>query len=209
MVELAIRQARERFPKFVKLTFPSYQFNWHHYQLATALEAVERGDLKRVIFTIAPRTGKSEQISVRFPVWYLGKHPEWEVMAASYASELAHTFGRKVRNLSVDPSVQEVFPGLVLAEDSKAAGRWNTQAGGGYFATGIGGPATGRGANLLLIDDPVKNREEANSKVMRDKAYDWFTSVAYTRLAPGGAVILVMTRWHDDDLAGRLIKKGG
>lgn len=142
----------------------------------------------------------------------MGRNPAKEIIAASYNSDLARDFGRSVRNIVRQSEFQAVFPTSTLAEDSKAADRWNTNHGGGYVAAGVGTAITGRGAHVLLIDDPFKDREEADSELRRQRVWDWYTSTAYTRLMPGGAVVLIQTRWHEDDLAGRLLEaesKGG
>ncbi len=152
-----------------------------------------------------PRHGKSELASRRFPAWYLGRHPDHSVIAASYNSDLATDFGRNVRGIVSSEEYQSVFK-TKLAQDSAAANRWHTDRGGAYVAAGVGTAVTGRGANILLIDDPVKDREEAESEIRRQRVWDWYTSTAYTRLAPGGAIIIIQTRWHEDDLAGRAIE---
>lgn len=152
-----------------------------------------------------PRHGKSEKASKRFPAWYLGRNPSRQVIAASYNSELATDFGREVRNIVSSPEFGDTFPGIGLRQDSRAADRMNTTHGGAYFAVGVGTATTGRGAHLGLIDDPFKDRQDADSELQRDRVWDWYRSTFYTRLMPGGAVVLVMTRWHDDDLAGRLL----
>lgn len=146
-----------------------------------------------------------------FPAWYLGRNPSHYVIAATYAQELADDFGRKVRDQIADPSFQAIFPGCRLKGDSKSSKRFHitqeeisTDLDGAYFAAGIGGPLTGRGAHLLLIDDPVKNREEAESEIFRRRNKDWYSSTAYTRLMPGAKVIVIQTRWHEDDLSGWL-----
>lgn len=151
-------------------------------------------------------THNSALASVGFPGWHLGNYPEHEVMACSYNSALAMSFSRKVRNLVREPAYQVVFDDMRLDPDSQSVETWHTTEGGMYAALGVGGPATGRGAHVLLIDDPVKNRAEAESETSRDAVWDWYTSTAYTRLAPGGGVIVILTRWHDDDLAGRLLR---
>lgn len=160
-----------------------------------------------------PRSGKSLLVSEYFPAWYLGRNPSHYVIAATYAQELADDFGRKVRNQIADKQYQNIFPGCTLKGDSQSAKRFHiqqqgieTNLDGAYFATGIGGPMSGRGAHLLLIDDAVKNREEASSQAVRQRNKDWFTSTAYTRLMPGGRIVVVMTRWHMDDLAGWLLE---
>jgi predicted phage terminase large subunit-like protein len=185
---------------------PNYECPPHLELLASKLEAVARGEIKRLMVFMPPRHGKSNQCSEMFPAWYLGHHPRHQVMFTTYGQDLADGFGRKVRNAVSDPRHVRSFPESVIANDSKSAQRFNTQAGGVYYAAG--GAVTGRGADLLLIDDPIKNREEAESRLQRDKLWDWYASTAYTRLMPGGAVVLVQTRWHEDDLAGRLLAGG-
>lgn len=142
--------------------------------------------------------------SIDFPAWYLGRNPDKEIITASYSADLAQDFGGKTREKVNSDAFKLVFPDVTLKEDEKARGRWRTDQGGSYIAVGVGGPMTGRGANIMLIDDPIKNREEANSEVYREKTWDWFTSTAFTRLEPKGVVIVIMTRWHMDDLAGRI-----
>lgn len=181
-----------------------YQPAAHHRRIANALERVARGELKRLMICMPPRHGKSMLASEYFPAWYLGHHPDHQVMHASYSQELVDQFGRKVRNQLRDGLYLAVFPGTVLSEDSQAANKFSTAAGGNYFAVGVGGSATGRGAHLLLIDDPIKDRLDADSERMRIALKDWYTSVAYTRLMPGGAVVVIQTRWHEDDLMGWL-----
>jgi predicted phage terminase large subunit-like protein len=159
-----------------------------------------------------PRHGKSELASRRFPAWYLGRNPRKQIIAASYNSDLASDFGRDVRNIVAAPQFGAVFGKVTLAADSQAANRWHTNSGGAYVAAGVGTAVTGRGADVLLIDDPLKDREEADSETTRERVWNWYTSTAYTRLMPGGAVVLIQTRWHEDDLAGRLLeaqKAGG
>lgn len=154
-----------------------------------------------------PRHGKSELASIRFPAWYLGKNPDKEIISCSYNDELADEFGRKTRNVLRDEWYNIIFPDTNLAKDSKRIDRWSTEQGGGYVASGVGGAITGRGADLLIIDDPVKNREEADSDSYQERVWDWFSSTAYTRLHPDGAVIIILTRWNDGDLAGRLLER--
>ncbi len=204
--------ASETLTAFTEYTFPQYRTAEHHRLICEKLEAVERGEIDRLMIFMPPRHGKSELASKRFPAWYLGRNPEKQVITASYNSDLAGDFGRQVRNIVREQRFRNVFPSVTLAEDSQAANRWNTSAGGSYVAAGVGTAVTGRGAHLLLIDDPVKDREEAESETRRETVYNWYSSTAYTRLMPGGAVILIQTRWHEDDLAGRLLEaeaKGG
>jgi predicted phage terminase large subunit-like protein len=162
-----------------------------------------------------PRHGKSMLASEFFPAWYLGRNPSHYVIAATYAQDYADDIGRKVRDQIADTAFQSVFPGCKLKGDSKSSKRFHvassdsfsTDTEGAYFAVGIGGPVTGRGAHLLLIDDPVKNREEADSPTLRRRNKEWYTSTAYTRLMPDARVVVIQTRWHEDDLAGWLIRE--
>lgn len=156
-----------------------------------------------------PRHGKSELASKRFPAWCLGRDPKRQIIAASYNSDLANDFGRNVRNLVAEPEFSQVFPCVTLAPDSQAANRMNTNKGGTYVAAGVGTAVTGRGAHIALIDDPFKDREEADSERRRELVWDWYRSTLYTRLMPGGAVVLIQTRWHEDDLAGRILDQEG
>jgi predicted phage terminase large subunit-like protein len=185
---------------------PQFQLARHHELIVSRLEAIERGEISRLMISMPPRHGKSLLTSTIFPAWYLGRHPERSVIFATYGQELSDDFGRQVRNLIADPAHRTIFPNCRLSGDSAAAHRFNINPGGAYFAVGRGGPITGRGAHLLIIDDPLKDYQEASSETTRKALHDWFTSVAYTRLAPGGAIVLVQTRWHEDDLAGRLLR---
>jgi predicted phage terminase large subunit-like protein len=191
---------------FSILTNPNYRPNWHHEELAKKLEAVERGEIKRLIVMMPPRHGKSQETTINFPAWFLGRNPNKEVITASYAADLALDFGSKTRDLISDEVYQAIFPDVRLKEDERAKGRWMTNRKGTYTSVGVGGPITGRGAHLLIIDDPIKNREEAESDTIRDKVWNWYTSTAYTRLEKDAAVIVILTRWHQDDLAGRLLE---
>jgi len=201
------RAARTNLIPFTEYTNPGYEAAEHHRLIAEKLEAVERGDIDRLMIFMPPRHGKSELASRRFPSWYLGRNPDKQIIAASYNSELAGDFGREVRNIVGSPEYSRLFD-VTLAADSKAANRWHTDKRGMYVAAGVGTAITGRGAHIALIDDPLKDREEADSEVIRDKVYNWYTSTLYTRLMPGGSIILIQTRWHDDDLAGRLLAEG-
>jgi predicted phage terminase large subunit-like protein len=154
-----------------------------------------------------PRHGKSELASKRFPAWCLGRNPKRQIIAASYNSDLANDFGRNVRNIIAEPEFGQVFTGVTLAPDSQAANRMNTNHGGTYVAAGVGTAVTGRGADIALIDDPFKDREEADSERRRETVWDWYRSTLYTRLMPGGSIVLIQTRWHEDDLAGRLLEQ--
>jgi predicted phage terminase large subunit-like protein len=201
------RTARKSLQSFTEQINPAYIAAGHHRLICEKLEAVERGDIDRLMIFMPPRHGKSELASRKFPAWYLGRNPAKQIIAASYNSDLAMDFGRDVRNLVGSPEFGDVFPNVELREDSRAANRMNTSHGGAYVAAGVGTAVTGRGAHILLIDDPFKDREEADSERRRQIVDDWFRSTAYTRLMPGGAVILIQTRWHEDDLAGRLLER--
>lgn len=208
---LARDNAAEHLIDFATYTFPQYRVAEHHKLIAETLERVERGEIDRLLVSMPPRSGKSELVTKRFPAWFLGRNPDRQVITASYNSDLAGDFGRQVRNIVRQKEFQNVFP-VRLAEDSQAANRWNTEQGGSYVAAGVGTAITGRGAHLLLIDDPIKDREEAESETRREVVWNWFTSTAYTRLMPKGAIVVIQTRWHADDLTGRLIEaeaKGG
>ena len=201
------RRAAVSLLDFVQYLNPKYQIAFHHRIIADALEKVARGEIKRLMVNVPPRHGKTALVSKYFPAWYLGRYPDRQIITATYAQALATSIGRDVRNQMGEPEYQRVFPGSLLSEDSKAANKFNTQKNGVYLAVGVGGPATGFGANVFLLDDPVKNREDAESEVIRQRNKDWYTSVANTRLMPGGAVILISTRWHADDVSGWLLKE--
>lgn len=204
-------EAQKRLIEFTQFTLPHYRAAAHHTLIAEKLEQIENGTIDRLMINMPPRHGKSELASRRFPAWFLGRHPEKSIIAASYNSDLATDFGRQVRNIVSSREFGNLFH-VKLAEDSRAANRWNTDADGAYVAAGVGTAITGRGAHILLIDDPLKDREEADSELQRNKIWDWYTSTAYTRLAPKGAIVVIQTRWHEDDLTGRLLQeaeKGG
>lgn len=199
--------AFSRLLSYCAYQWPQYQIGQHHRTIAEHLEKVESGQIKRLMITMPPRHGKSMLASEYFPAWYLGRNPSHYVIAASYSQDLADDFGRKVRNQLAGNDFRSVFPGVELSQDSTSSKRFGTTDNGSYFAVGVGGPVTGRGAHLLLIDDPVKNREDADSEVKRKAAKDWYTSTAYTRLMPGGRIVVIQTRWHEDDLSGWLLSE--
>lgn len=212
--------AFSRLISYAAYQWPGYRDANHHRLIARHLEAVERGEIKRLMITMPPRHGKSMLASEFFPAWYLGRNPDHYVVTATYAQELADDFGRKVKNQIEDDAYRAIFPGVSLADDSKSAKRFHIDGNlggyehglsqrGAFYAVGVGGPLTGRGAHLLLIDDPVKNREDAESEIIRKKTKDWYTSTAYTRLMPGGRVVIIQTRWHEDDLSGWLLNEHG
>tara|TARA_R110000824_G_scaffold34096_9_gene108859 strand:- start:118 stop:1425 length:1308 start_codon:yes stop_codon:yes gene_type:complete len=174
--------------------------------LAATLDKVVSGEIKRLIVEIPPRHSKSVHVSELLPAYALGHDPDKRIILASYASGLAAAFSRRVRNTIADTRYGRLFPTTRLAVDSRAAGAWDISGrAGGLIAAGVGSGITGHGADLLIIDDPVKDRKEAESVTRRQDVWDWYTSTARTRLHPGGAVIICQTRWHHDDLAGRLI----
>lgn len=205
----AKEQSRDEFLPFVHRMWPSFIGGRHHAIMADAFERVANGELKRLIINMPPRHTKSEFASYLFPAWFLGKYPEKKIIQTAHTAELAVGFGRKVRNLIDQEDFQEVFPGIELSSDSKAAGRWNTNKKGDYFAIGVGGAVTGKGADVLIIDDPHSEQEAAigayNPEVY-DKVYEWYTSGPRQRLQPGGSIIVVMTRWSVRDLTGQIIK---
>ena len=201
--------SRTNFLTFVNRMWPSFIGGRHHGIMADAFERVANGELKRLIINMPPRHTKSEFASYLFPAWFLGRYPEKKIIQTAHTAELAVGFGRKVRNLINQDDFQEVFPGINLSSDSKAAGRWNTNKRGDYFAIGVGGAVTGKGADVLIIDDPHSEQEAAlgayNPDVY-DKVYEWYTSGPRQRLQPGGAIIVVMTRWSVRDLTGSIMK---
>lgn len=207
--------AFSRLIAYAAYQWPGYRDAAHHRLIARKLEAVERGEVKRLMIFMPPRHGKSMLASEYFPAWYLGRNPDHYVIASTYAQDLADDFGRKVKAQIQDPTFQAIFPGVKLAEDSQSVKRFHVDGGievgtaqrGAYYAVGAGGALTGRGAHLLLIDDPVKNREDADSETVRRKLKDWYRSTAYTRLMPGARIVVIQTRWHEDDLSGWLLSE--
>jgi predicted phage terminase large subunit-like protein len=198
-----------KFIKFVERVWPTFISGAHHKRMAEAFERVAEGKCKRLIINMPPRHTKSEFASYLLPAWFLGKFPGKKVIQTSHTAELAVGFGRKVRNLVDSEVYHENFPELSLQADSKAAGRWNTSKGGDYFAIGVGGAVTGKGADLLIIDDPHSEQEAAMAAVnpeVYDKVYEWYTSGPRQRLQPGGAIVVVMTRWAQRDLTGQVLK---
>jgi len=193
--------------EFCKRMQPDYIVGEHHSILADMLMGIERGEKDRICVNIPPRHGKSQLVSIYFPAWFLGRNPNKKVMMVSHTTDLAVDFGRKVRNLIATDDYRSIFPTVSLSVDSKSAGRWNTSMGGEYYACGIGSSIAGRGADLLLIDDPHSEQDVINGNFeVFDKAYEWFTFGARTRLMPGGRVAIIQTRWHMDDLTGRVTK---
>lgn len=201
--------AQTRFIKFVEKVWPTFISGRHHKRMAEAFERVANGTCKRLIINMPPRHTKSEFASYLLPAWFLGKFPHKKVIQASHTAELAVGFGRKVRNLVDSDVYHDIFPDLNLQSDSKAAGRWNTSKGGDYFAIGVGGAVTGKGADVLIIDDPHSEQEAAmaaSNPEVYDKVIEWYTSGPRQRLQPGGSIVVVMTRWSQRDLTGQVLK---
>mgnify|MGYP003678550581 FL=1 len=202
-------ESQKEFIPFVRSMWSEFIGGEHHEIMAEAFEKVASGNLKRLIINMPPRHTKSEFASYLFPAWFLGQYPEKKVIQTAHTAELAVGFGRKVRNLIQSEEYQRVFSGIELSTDSKAAGRWNTNKGGDYFAIGVGGAVTGKGADVLIIDDPHSEQDaqagQYNPEVF-DKVYEWYTSGPRQRLQPGGAIILVMTRWSKRDLTGQILR---
>lgn len=203
------QRAREHLIDFQIATNPRYDQNWHHEIIARELERIEQTgdrDYKVLLVFVPPRHGKSELCSIGFPAWYLGRNPDKEIITVSYSAELAQDFGSKTRSIVSSEAYPHIFTGITLKEDEQAKAKWRTSKGGSYTSVGVGGAITGRGANILLFDDPIKNREEAESEIYREKVWQFFTSTAFTRLEPKGVVVVILTRWHIDDLAGRILR---
>ena len=191
---------------FARRVYPGFKVGPHHRRLAKIFQDVIDGKKKRVIINIAPRMGKSEFSSYLFPAFFLGKYPEKKIIMGTHTASLSEDFGRRVRNLIDSDEYKEVFPDTVVADDQKAAGKWSTGAGGQYYAAGVGGALAGRGADLFVIDDPHSEQDvKTNSRLAFDTAWSWFQTGPLQRLMPGGAIIIIMTRWSLLDLTGRLI----
>lgn len=206
---LAFDKAKDDFMVFVNYVWPTFIHGDHHVKMARAFERVATGQCKRLIINMPPRHTKSEFASYLLPAWFLGKFPQKKVIQTSHTAELAVGFGRKVRNLVDSDVYKDIFPTVGLQADSKAAGRWATNSGGDYFAIGVGGAVTGKGADILIIDDPHSEQEAALAETnpdIYDKTYEWYTSGPRQRLQPGGAIIIVMTRWSKKDLTGQVVK---
>jgi len=189
---------RRSFDRWLHTVTPQYSWHWPHLALTRQyLDNVTRGEIDRLMVFEPPRHGKSEMVTVRYPVWRLERDPEMRVIIGAYSQTLANRFSRRSRSIARER--------LALNEERAAAEEWETAEGGGFRASGVGAGVTGMGGQLIIIDDPVKNREEANSEAYRERVWNWYTDDLYTRLEPDGAIILIMTRWHEDDLAGRIL----
>jgi predicted phage terminase large subunit-like protein len=189
---------------FTEYTYERYRTAEHHRKICEQLERVERGEIDRLMLMIPPRHGKSELASKRFPAYYLGRHPEDQIITVCATAEFASDFGRDVRNIMNSTEYKALFE-TRLAEDSQSKGKWHTSAGGVYYSVGVGGVLMGKGANTLLIDDPFATMADAQSEITRKNVWEWYTGSAYNRLMPNGAIIIINHRMHEDDLCGRLL----
>jgi hypothetical protein len=199
-LEVLQRQCQS-FLGFTEFRFPRYRPGRHHHLIAEQLERVERGEIDRLILELPPRHGKSELASKSFPAHCLGLDPT-EMFISAAAVDLARDWGKDVRNIVMSEEYQTVFPGVSLAEDSKAAGKWNTNQGGSYYAVGVGSSVLGRGANKVMIGDPFGSMEDAESEVIREKVWKWYGGTIYNRLQPGGAIVLIGHRLHETIYTG-------
>jgi predicted phage terminase large subunit-like protein len=203
------KAAQKSFMSFVKQMWPGFILGRHHALMAKKFEEIADGKVRRLIINMPPRHTKSEFASYLLPAWFLGKYPHKKVIQCSNTAELAVGFGRKVRNLVDGETYAKIFPNVSLRTDSKAAGRWATNANGDYFAIGVGGTVTGKGADLLIIDDPHSEQEAAlaaSDPSVYDKIFEWYSSGPRQRLQPGGSIVIVMTRWGKRDLTGRVLQ---
>lgn len=196
--------ARDRLIAFTEYTYDRYRTAAHHRLIAEQLERVERGEIDRLMLLVPPRHGKSELASIRWPAWFLGRQPHRQFLSVSATAELAADFGRAVRNVINSPEYRAVFD-TTLAEDSQAKGKWHTKDGGVYYSLGVGGSVLGRGGDAILIDDPFGSMREARSELERKTVFDFYTGTLYNRLMPGGAIVVINHRMHEDDLCGMLL----
>jgi hypothetical protein len=211
-MRLAIRLSEKKkqskiekdFLEFVKYIWPEFISGSHHRIISEKFNKLATGEIKRLIVNMPPRHTKSEFASTLLPAWMIGRFPNLKIIQTTHTAELAVRFGRKAKNIIDSDEYKKVFR-TTLREDSKAAGRWETNANGEYFAAGVGGAITGRGADLLIIDDPHSEQDALSDKAM-ERAYEWYTSGPRQRLQPGGRIVLVMTRWSTKDLTGMLLK---
>ena len=202
-----VQMARDDFLAFIAAIDKQYKFGTHLKRLGGLLMDVEQDIKSRIAVSMAPRMGKSQMISIYYPAWYLGRHPDHKVIVASHTADLALVMARKVRNLINTPEYRAIFPETAIASDAKAAGQWNTTKGGEYFSIGVGGALAGRGANLIIADDPLSEQDiKSGNTISLDATYEWFSAGLRTRLMPNGKICVLHTRWHQRDLIGRLLK---
>ena len=202
-----VEAAQDDFLAFIALIDKTYLFGTHLKRLGRLLMDVELGAKDRVAVSMAPRFGKSQSISIYYPAWYLGRNPDHKVIVASHTADLAVTMARKVRNLMQTAEYQAIFPGVRIAGDAKAAGKWSTNQGGEFYAIGVGGALAGRGGHLIIVDDPISEQSVTSGDAgSLDTVYEWYRAGLRTRLMPGGRIVVLHTRWHLRDLIGRLVK---
>ncbi len=199
--------ARESLVAFTEFTYDRYKTARHHRIIAEQLERVERREIDRLMLLLPPRHGKTELASRRYPAWALGRNPTRQIIAASASESFATDVGREVRNIIKDETYARVFPGVTLAEDSQASGRWHTKQGGIFYAVGVGSQIIGKGADEFVIDDPFGSMEDAQNELARKRVKEWYQGSVYNRLMPGGAIIVINHRMHEDDLSGYLIEQ--
>jgi hypothetical protein len=211
-LRLSLLEAREKassnFLDFCKYVWPEMLVGEHHRRIAKALDRVVSGECKRLMIAMPPRHGKSQMGSYLFPAYLMGKKPDSKLIVGSHTAELAQRFGRMIRNLVEDERYSEIFPEMKLSVDSKAAGRWNTAHGGEAFFIGKGGAMTGRGGDVVVLDD-ILDEQDAVSETAMENTWEWYTSGPRQRLQPNGAIIVINTRWKTDDLSGRLLRQQG
>lgn len=211
-LRLKLLEAQERatsdFLNFCQYVWPEMLVGEHHRRIAKALDRVVSGECKRLMIAMPPRHGKSQMGSYLFPAYLMGKRPQSKLIVGSHTAELAQRFGRMIRNLVDDERYKELFPGMALSVDSKAAGRWNTAQGGEAFFIGKGGAMTGRGGDIVILDD-ILDEQDALSETAMENTFEWYTSGPRQRLQPNGAIIIINTRWKTDDLSGRLLRQQG
>ena len=204
-----INKASEKLLTYTELTNTAYKPNWHHRVIINYLEQVARGEINRLMILMPPRHGKSELSSIRLPAWYLGRNPDKKVIFSSYSDQFAGYFGKHTRNLCQTPVHKLAFPECRIRADSSSAQLWETEAGGKYVAVGRGGAVTGHGAHLLILDDMIKNSQESYSDTIRETVWDYYRTTLLTRLEDNGSILIVNTRWHADDLVGRILEEEG
>ena len=204
-----VDKAQSSLLTYTELTFPKYKPNWHHYVIARYLEDAALGKIKRLILLVPPRYGKSELSSIRLPAWYLGRYPDKKVILASYSDWFSLQFGKHARNACQAEMHRIIFPQSRVRKDSSSGALWELVAGGRFVAVGRGGAVTGHGAHLLILDDLIKNVQEAYSENVRNTVWDWYKTTLFTRLEKDASIVIVNTRWHEDDLIGRILEHEG
>lgn len=207
--EYLVDKAGRSLLTYTNLTYPKYQPNWHHKVIARYLEDAAVGKIKRLMVLVPPRYGKSELSSIRLPAWYLGRFPDKKVIVASYSDWFSLQFGKHARNVCQTEMHRTIFPESKVRKDSSSGALWELDAGGKFVAVGRGGSVTGHGAHLLILDDLIKNIQEAYSENVRETIWDWYKTTLFTRLEQDASIVIVNTRWHEDDLIGRILEHEG